>query len=532
MLLRFAPWKITLILLAVIVGAFFALPNVVPESQRGWHPGSPMNLGLDLRGGASILLEVDPNELRTNRLREISRDVRDTLLDRPRVGARRETNEAGDALIVTVTDPADMEEAVSRIREVGAPPLGSIGVPNSLNVQTRGDSQIVVSLTDDAFTKLQVDALENSIEGVRRRVDATGTLEPNIQKQGDNRILVEVPGLADPAPLIDLLTQAGVLTFNMVDGEANPAEYPLGEEIRGRIALESEELGGATQVLFVDPIITGSDLSGASQIFDEMNRPAISFSLRAAGAQRFGTTTAENRGELFAIVLDNVIISAPRINEPIPGGQGRITGSFTLQEAENLAIVLRSGALPARLQVVEQRLVGPGLGADSIRSGVTASLVGLALVAVFMIVYYGLLGIFAVVALGINIMLLVGILSALGATLTLPGIGGILLTVGMAVDANVLVFERIREEKRNGRSPMSSVETGYKQAASTILDANITTLLATIILYAIGSGPVRGFAVTLSIGVITSIFTAFVVTRWFVSIWLKSARPKWIPLKA
>ncbi len=532
MLLRFAPWKITLILFAVIVGAFFALPNVLSEEERGWHPGAPMNLGLDLRGGASILLEVDPEELRTNRLREISRDIRDKLRDRPAIAATRETNAAGDALVVNLREAEDMQEAMSRIREIGAPPLGSIGVPNSLSVQQRGTSQITVELTGDAFSKLQVDALENSIEGVRRRVDATGTLEPNIQKQGDTRILVEVPGLADPAPLIDLLTQAGVLSFNMVDREANPLDYPVGEEINGRRALVSDELGGQTQVVFVDPIITGSDLSGADQIRDERNRPAISFTLRPAGAQRFGTTTTENRGELFAIVLDDVIISAPRINEPIPGGSGRITGTFTPQEAENLAIVLRSGALPAKLRVVEQRLVGAGLGADSIQSGIQASLVGLALVAVFMMAYYGLLGIFAVSALAINIMLLVGILSGLGATLTLPGIGGILLTVGMAVDANVLVFERIREEKRNGRSPMSAVETGYKQAMSTILDANITTLLATIILYAIGSGPVRGFAVTLSIGVITSIFTAVVLTRWFVSIWLKTARPKWIPLKS
>ncbi len=531
MLLRFAPWKITLIMLAVVIGGFFALPNVLSEDQRGWHPGSPMNLGLDLRGGASILLEVDPEELRTNRMREISRDIRDTLLDRPRVGARREVNEAGDAVIVQLTDAADMDEAMRRIREVGAPPLGSIGVPNSLSLNQRGSNEIAVSLTAEAFNRIQVDALENSIEGVRRRVDATGTLEPSIQKQGDNRILVEVPGLADPAPLIDLLTQAGVLTFNMVDREANPADFPEGEEIRGRRALPSEELGGATQVVFSDPIITGGDLSGADQIYDERNRPAISFTLRPAGAQRFGDTTTQNRGELFAIVLDDVIISAPRINEPITGGAGRITGNFTPQEAENLAIVLRSGALPAKLRVVEQRLVGAGLGEDSIRSGVTASLVGLGLVACFMMFYYGLLGIFAVTALAVNITLLIGILSALGATLTLPGIGGILLTVGMAVDANVLVFERIREEKRNGRSPMSSVETGYKQAMSTILDANITTLLATIILYAIGSGPVRGFAVTLSFGVITSIFTAVVLTRWFVSMWLKGARPKWIPLK-
>ncbi len=246
----------------------------------------------------------------------------------------------------------------------------------------------------------------------------------------------------------------------MVDREANPADFPEGEEIRGRRALPSEELGGATQVVFSDPIITGGDLSGADQIYDERNRPAISFTLRPAGAQRFGDTTTQNRGELFAIVLDDVIISAPRINEPITGGAGRITGNFTPQEAENLAIVLRSGALPAKLRVVEQRLVGAGLGEDSIRSGVTASLVGLGLVACFMMFYYGLLGIFAVTALAVNITLLIGILSALGATLTLPGIGGILLTVGMAVDANVLVFERIREEKRNGRSPMSSVETG------------------------------------------------------------------------
>jgi preprotein translocase subunit SecD len=287
---------------------------------------------------------------------------------------------------------------------------------------------------------------------------------------------------------------------------------------------------GAPQVLEEEFIVSGSDLQTASQIFDEYNRPAISFTLRPAGAQRFGKVTTENIDRPFAIVLDDRIVSAPTIQSPITGGTGRITGSFTIQEAENLAIILRSGALPAKLKVVEQRLVGPELGRDSIEKGVTASIAGLAIVAVFIILYYGLFGVFAVISLAINIVLIVGVMSGFGSTLTLPGIAGILLTMGMAVDANVLVFERIKEEKRAGRSPVSSIETGYSQAMATIVDSNLTTLIASLILFIGGRGPVKGFGLTLTIGILTSMFTAIIVSRLLVATWVRLAKPKSVPI--
>jgi protein-export membrane protein SecD len=316
----------------------------------------------------------------------------------------------------------------------------------------------------------------------------------------------------------------------MVDTQADPSQYQIGVPRNNRVALPDESLGGAPQVIMLDPIISGNDLSGAQQSYDQYNAPNISFQLHGPGAQKFGRATAANVGRPFAIVLDNKIISAPTINSPIMSGSGQITGSFTMQEANDLAVVLESGQLPAKLVVVERRVVDPSLGADSIQAGVMASIVGVILVAIFMIATYGLLGIFAVLALIANMWMMIGVLSGFGATLTLPGIAGILLTMGMAVDYNVLIFERIREEKRAGRSPITSVEAGYEMAMATIVDANVTHLVAALVMFNLGEGPVRGFALTLAIGVLTSIFTAVIVARWIMSIWLRSARPKWIPI--
>ena len=532
MLLKFSAWKVTLIVVALLVGVILCLPNLVTEQDRkaylGWLPSGPMKLGLDLRGGASILLEIDPVELAHNKAVELNRDVRQTLInDRPAIFASRTVE--GDELRIKLQDQNDAAEAIRRIEKLGAPSIGQIGAKNTLNVTQRADGVIVVKLTPAALTKLQTDALQNSIEAVRRRVDSTGTVEPNIQKQGDSRILVEVPGLSDPTSLIDLITQAGVLYFKMVDTQANPADFTIGESQNGRTAYTNAETG-QSEVVFDDPIITGQDLKSASQSFDQNGQPNISFTLRPAGAQRFGKATTDNVGKPFAIILDDHIVSAPTINSPITGGSGQITGSFTIQKAENLAIVLRSGALPAKLKVVERRVVGPGLGQDSIKAGVTASIVGLLLVILFMLAIYGLLGVFAVAALFFNVALLMGFLSGIGATMTLPGIAGIILTIGIAVDANVLVFERIREEKRNGRSVLSAVDTGYSHAMATILDANATGFLAGLIMFNLGSGPIRGFALTLSVGIVTSLFTSVVVARLFMALWLKWFRPKYIPI--
>ncbi len=533
MLLRFPAWKVAIVLLTLILGILMALPNVLPEQNRGWLPTGPLNLGLDLKGGASILLEVDPDELRQNKLTELSTNVREALRKQPIIPAGPGSRTVvGDALVVRPNKREDAAEAMRRIQELGNPPPGSIGQPNSLIVEQRADGAIEVRYTDQAFQQMQADALSASIEAVRRRVDNSGLVEPNIQKQGDSRVIVEVPGLdADEmTTLIDTLTQAGVLTFNMVDTEANPADYAVGVSKNGRIALPDDSLGGQPQVIFEDYIIRGSDLAGASQAFDESNRPSISFQLHPRGAQEFGRATTRNVGKPFAIVLDNRIVSAPRIISPITTGSGQITGSFTVAEAEQTAIILRSGALPAKLQVAERRVVDASLGADSIRAGVTATVVGVVGITLFMIAAYGLLGVFAVIALYFNLILMIGILSGFGATLTLPGIAGILLTMGMAVDANVLIHERIRDEKKAGRSPVSAVDTGFDQAMSSILDSNLTTLIAGLVMFQLGSGPVQGFALTLAIGIVTSLFTAVMVARLNFALWLKYARPKYIPI--
>lgn len=527
MLLRFPPWKVALVLGTLLLGFLACLPNLISDEQRqsyfSWWPTEPLKLGLDLKGGASILLEIPEDDLRANELRETNRQVGEKLRETPLIPVRERTPQ-GDAIIVRVSNPDDTQRAMDRLRTLGG--------PDTYIINRRPDGAIEFKFTDAHFDRLMRDAVEASRQAVQRRSDNSGLVEPNIVKQGENRVLIEVPGLTQErvTELVDLLTQAGVLTFNMVDTQANPADYQIGVPRNNRIALPNESLGGEPQVIMLDPIITGSDLSGARQDFDQYNAPSIAFQLHGPGAQKFGRATSANVGRPFAIVLDNRIISAPVINYPITSGSGQIIGSFTMQEAQDLAVVLQSGQLPAKLQVVERRVVDPSLGSDSIRAGVTASIVGVILVAVFMIAIYGLLGVFAVLALVANMWMMIGVLSAFGATLTLPGIAGILLTMGMAVDYNVLIFERIREEKRAGRSPITSVEAGYEFAMATIIDANVTHLVAALVMFNLGEGPVRGFALTLAIGVLTSIFTAVIVARWIMSIWLRVFRPKWIPI--
>lgn len=534
-MLRFPLWKVLLILGTILLGTVACLPNLVNEEQRAqylsWLPVKPLNLGLDLKGGASILLEVDPVELRQNELRNVNRAVGEKLRETPLIPVTSR-NPEGDAVVIKLRNAADKAQALERLKSLGKPPAGAIGVPDYYVLTERADGAIEMRFSAAHFDKLQIDALSSSIEAVRRRADNSGLVEPNIQKQGDTRILVEVPGLNpdEMETLIDTLTQTGVLTFNMVDPSANIADYEPTVPRNNRVALPDDSMNGAIEVVFLDSIIQGADLSGARQDFDETGRANISFSLHPAGAKRFGDETRKNVGQRFAIVLDNRIVSAPVINSPITTGSGQITGSFTLEEAEQLAVVLRSGALPAKLKVAERRVVDASLGADSIRAGVTASVVGVGMVALFMIAAYGLLGFFSVIALLLNMVLMIGVLSFFGATLTLPGIAGILLTMGMAVDYNVLIFERIREEKRAGRSVLTSVEAGYDHAMATIIDANVTHVVAALVMFTLGSGPVRGFALTLMIGVLTSFYTAVIVARYIMALWLKIFRPKWIPI--
>ncbi len=534
-MLRFPLWKVSLVLLTLFAGLLCAAPNLLTEQQRaqylGWLPVKPLNLGLDLKGGASILLEVDPVELRQNELRNVNRAVGEKLRETPLIPVISR-NPEGDAIVVKLRNAEDSQTAIARLKQLAKAPAGSIGVGDSYVITQRADGAIEMRFTEQHFLKLQTDALASSMEAVRRRADNSGLVEPNIQKQGDSRILVEVPGLnpAEMDGLIETLTKTGVLTFNMVDQGANVSEYTAGVPRNNRVALPDDSLGGQLQVISLDSIITGADLSSAKQDFDQNGQASISFQLHPGGAKRFGDATRDNVGRFFAIVLDNRIVSAPRIIGPIIGGNGQITGSFTIAEAEQMAVVLRSGALPAKLKVAERRVVDASLGQDSIRAGVTASVVGVGLVALFMMAAYGLLGVFAVIALLCNMFMMIGVLSFFGATLTLPGIAGILLTMGMAVDYNVLIFERIREEKKAGRSVITSVEAGYEHAMATIIDANVTHVVAALVMFNLGSGPVRGFALTLVIGVITSFFTAVVVARWIMALWLRVFRPKWIPI--
>lgn len=523
-MLQFPVWKIALIVLALVWGAWLALPNVLPGAEDG-----RVKLGLDLQGGVYLLMEIDPEEVVAGRLEIFQIDSRDALNGRGVQGGnlQRETipEVRGQTLPITMRNADDVTEAIRRLERINQPVAGAIGGQRTFEIDRQGERGIIVSVSDAARSALAKDAQRKTMEIVRRRIDPDGVSEISVQPLGDTRIVLEAPGEPDPTRLKSILSQGGRMTFNLVDDSpSNIAAAQQGVARPGFRLLDGNDSGP----LLIDnvPIITGADVASASQGFDEGNRPQINFRLNGSGAQRFGRASQANIGNRFAIVLDDRIISAPTIQSAILGGSGRITGQFTMEEAQDTAAIIEAGELPAKIEFIEERTVGPGLGEDSIRAGTTASLIGLALVAVFMILAYGLLGGFAVTSLAANITLILGALSGIGATLTLPGIAGIILTIGMAVDANVLVFERIREERAAGRSPVTAVQAGYERAFSTILDANVTTFIAAAILYTLGSGPVKGFAVTLAIGIITSVFTAFVVTRWFTATWLRVAKPK------
>jgi preprotein translocase subunit SecD len=389
----------------------------------------------------------------------------------------------------------------------------------------RDGDVIVVGLSEAERQATDDRTMRQSLEIVRRRVDAAGTREPTIQRQGPDRILIQVPGIGTAAELKSLIGTTARLTFHPVVGVTADGSQPPGPR---QIVLPDMQDPGRFYILEETPVVTGEELVDAQPAFDENNRPAVSFRFNPTGARKFGDYTANNVGQLFAIVLDNEVISAPQIRSHIPGGSGIITGRFTVEESTELAVLLRAGALPAGLTFLEERTIGPELGADSVAAGRVASLVAMAAVVVFMIASYGWFGVLATVALGLNVAMIFAILSSIGATLTLPGIAGIVLTIGMAVDANVLVFERIREELRTARGPARAIELGYQKALSAILDANITTFIVAAILFAVGSGPVRGFAVTLGVGILTSVFTAYFVTRLFVVTWFDRARPRTI----
>ena len=534
-MLYFSRWKTIGIWAVVLLGVLFALPNLFPQSMLAklpdWLPKKQMTLGLDLQGGSHILLKIDQNDLIKDRLNTTRDEIR-TLLRDAKIGYTGLSG-SGKVVQVRIRDTAQVDAAKEALKQLVAPVSAGLftgGSVTELALDEPEPGLLRYTLTDAGIRYRTATAVEQSIEVVGRRVNELGTTEPIVQRQGDDRILVQVPGLQDPQRLKDILGQTAKLTFQMVDQSMPVQDAINGRPPAGSTVMYSKDEPPVPYLIENRVIVSGENLVDAQATFDQRtNEPVVSFRFDSKGAQRFGQATQQNVGKLFAIVLDNHVISAPQIREPILGGTGQISGNFTPQSANDLAVLLRAGALPATLTVIEERTVGPGLGQDSIDAGKMSALVGSILVVVFMVAAYGFLGWIANLALLANLALIVAILSVLGATLTLPGIAGIVLTVGMAVDSNVLIYERIREERRQGRSIIQSVDTGFQKALATILDSNITTLIAAVVLFFLGSGPVKGFAVTLAVGIITTVFTAFTLTRWLVAEWLRRWRPKELP---
>jgi preprotein translocase subunit SecD len=533
-MLYFTRWKALAIILTALVVCLCAVPNFFPEATvKGWPAWAQRRLvlGLDLQGGSYLLLEVDSNYVKKEKLDQVRDDVRRALRD-AKIGY---TGLAvrNDAVEVRISRDTDVPNALAKLRELSQPLGGLLGSSGqrSLEVSDAGGGLIRLTVPQAAITERVRQTIEQSIQIVERRVNQLGTVEPVIQRQGQDRILVQVPGLQDPSRLKELLGKTAKMEFRMVDTTVSPDQAQ-----QGRVPPDSEVLMSSTSpkipyVIKKQVLVSGGDLTDAQPGFDQRSgEPIVSFRFNTSGSRKFAQATSENVGQPFAIVLDNEVISAPVIREPITGGSGQISGSFTVQQANDLAILLRAGALPAPLTVIEERTVGPGLGQDSIEKGELAAYVGSIMVIVFMLVTYRLFGVFANIAVAINVAMIFGVLSLLNATLTLPGIAGIVLTVGIAVDSNVLIYERIREELRGGRNAISAIDAGFKRALSTILDSNITTFIAAAVLFYIGTGPVRGFAVTLGVGIITTVFTAFTLTRLIVAGWVRWKRPQTVPI--
>ena len=547
-------WKRVLIVLVCLTALFFAMPNlfydrvqshndavakiaktgVTTEALKkaedgwpGWLPSSIVNLGLDLRGGAYLLAEVQLKNVYTDRMNALWPEVRDALRkERDKVGGVRRIQAPTGELKVRISQPSGMEAALQAIRDLSQPVVTLTGVgQRNLAISQDGPDTITVQLSDAEKKATDERTMQQSLEIVRRRIDESGTREPSITRQGNDRILIEVPGIGSAAELKKLIGTTAKLTFNQVyqqtgDQNTNPG---IGKEL-----LPSSDQKGVYYVVDSTPVVSGDELTDAEPSFDQNGQPAVNFRFNASGARKFGDYTANHIGQPFAIVLDNKVISAPVIQAHIGGGSGIITGNFTVDSSRNLAVLLRAGALPAKLNFLEERTIGPSLGADSIAAGKLAAAVGTVAVMAFMVASYGMFGWIANFALVLNMAMMFGVLSAIGGTLTLPGIAGIVLTIGMAVDANVLVYERIREELRTAKGPARAIELGYERALSAILDSNITTFMTAVILYWLGAGPIRGFAITLGLGILTSVFTAIFVTRLVIVIWFERRRPKTI----
>lgn len=537
-MMNLSRWKVVLVALSVVFGILFALPNLLTEQQRAqlpaFMPKQALNLGLDLQGGSYLLLEVDTSALQTERLTNAIEDVRTTLREEavPFTGL----GVVGREITVRINNPADVGKAQTALNNalggVAAPsPMG--GAPTrDINIRTAPDQRLVLGFSQAAMDAAGARAVEQSIEIIRRRIDQLGTREPTIIRQGKNRVVVQAPGESDPERLKAIIGQTAKLTFQMVDETITPQDIAAGRIPPGSEILPSEDGYTSAYVVNKRSLVTGEMLTDARSAFDQQSgKPLVSFRFNAQGARRFGDATSQNLGKKFAIVLDRKVISAPVIQSAITGGSGQITGNFTTESANDLAVLLRAGALPAPLKVEEQKTVGAELGADAVKAGTLSTAVGFVAILIFMLLAYGFLfGGISIVALAINGLLIIAVMSLTQATLTLPGIAGLILTLAVAVDANVLIYERMRDELRTGRSVIASMDAGFSRAMGTIIDANVTTILAAAIMFQFGAGPVKGFAWTLSIGVLTSVFTAVLVTQVLLAWWFRTARPKTLPI--
>ncbi|MBD24086.1 MAG: protein translocase subunit SecD [Candidatus Marinimicrobia bacterium] len=516
--LQYSGLKIGIVLAITLLGILFALPNMLSEKTRSILPEwlAPMQLGLDLQGGSYLLLEVDLVSVANEQLVNLEETVRGALREK-RLGYRNLRSTDAE-VFVTIPDQTETSAARSAIRDE---------VPE-MEIESLSNGRFRITIPDKVRSAQASAAVTQSLEIIRRRIDEFGTSEPSIQRQGSDRIIVELPGVGDPERVKDLIGQTAKLNFHLLEPGAvgtNPRDLPP-----GTMLVPDSETPEITHVVRRRVEVSGERLTDAQPSFGQDGRPIVSFRFDTVGGRKFGQTTQNNVGQRLAIVLDNSVISAPVINSPIIGGSGMIEGQFTLEGVQDLALLLRAGALPAPLNFLEERTIGPSLGADSIIAGEFASILGVILVGLFMPIAYFSFGIFAVIALTANIGLLIGVLSFVGATLTLPGIAGIVLTLGMAVDANVLIYERMRDEFKSGRTLMNSLGSGFQAAFTTILDANITGLIAGVLLFFLGSGPVQGFAVTLTIGIATSMFSALMITRMLVWLWFTYAKPQNLPI--
>ncbi|MBX7495671.1 protein translocase subunit SecD [Qipengyuania sp. 6B39] len=527
-MLDFPTWRKVWLWSIAAIAMLAALPSLLSATSVRWPESLPqpmVNLGLDLAGGSHILLEADANDVRVQRLENMEENVRGLMRNaEPRIRIGDVSTRDG-RLSFILDDPSQIDRA----REIMLPSINGTGLVREWDLAMEDGNRIILSPTQEGVDQAVNDAMESAIEVIRKRIDELGTREPTIIRQGDTRIVVQVPGLEDPEALKALLGETAELEFKLVDQNALPSDVaqglaPPGSEIYPYA--ETSDFAGSSIAVRRLGGIRGDNLTGAQQSFDpQTNEPVVNIQFDGDGGRRFAKLTSENVGKPFAIILDGKVLSAPNINEPIRGGTAQISGGFTVENANRLAISLRSGALPVELDVVEERTVGPDLGADSIRKGMLAMAVGSLLVVLLMIATYGRFGVYATLALVVNVLMLLGIMAGLGTTLTLPGIAGFVLTIGAAVDANVLINERIREERKRGRRVVAAVEAGYTEASRAIYDANITNFIAGVLLFLFGSGPVRGFAVVLVIGLFTSVFTAVTLTRMWVAGWLRKARP-------